>query len=90
MPEVEAVNWFALLEPRGTLGTTVVEIRKAFVAAVTDPSVVKKLVEAGIVPMVQTSRAEFYVFFAEGVAAMGQGCKRCQSFIIKLAEIVPT
>lgn len=75
VPQVEAVNWFALLAPRGTPDKTTDDIRKAFMEAIKDPSVIKQLADAGIEPMVQSSRAEFDAFLQKELLRWGKVVK---------------
>ena len=72
MRDVEAVNWFAVLAPKGTPGKTADLIHDAFSKAVKDPAVIKQLADAGIEPMTQASRADFDAFLQEELVRWGK------------------
>lgn len=60
--DMVAVNWFAILAPKGTPSGVADTLHDAFSRAARDPEVVESLAKAGIEPMTQASRAEFNAF----------------------------
>ena len=60
--DMVAVNWFAILAPKGTPPETADALHAAFTKAARDPEVVETLAKSGIEPMTQASRADFDSF----------------------------
>jgi tripartite-type tricarboxylate transporter receptor subunit TctC len=60
--DMEAVNWFAILAPKGTPPEIADTLHAVFTKAAQDPAVVETLAKSGIEPMTQNSRAEFDTF----------------------------
>lgn len=80
MRDVEAVNWFAVLAPKGTPGQTADLLHDAFTKAAKDPAVIKQLADAGIEPMTQASRADFDTFLQSELVRWGK--------VVETAKIV--
>lgn len=60
--DMEAVNWFSVMAPKGTPKATADALHAAFTKAATDPAVVESLSKSGIEPMTQNSREDFDAF----------------------------
>lgn len=69
---MEAVNWFGVLAPKGTPAGTADAMHAAFTKAAQDPSVVETLANSGIEPMTQSSRAEFDTFLKAELERWGK------------------
>jgi tripartite-type tricarboxylate transporter receptor subunit TctC len=61
-PNIVVDNWYGLLAPAKTPPAIVAKINDAFVKAINDPVVKKKLIESGAIPVADTP-AEFGKFF---------------------------
>jgi tripartite-type tricarboxylate transporter receptor subunit TctC len=61
-PNIVVDNWYGLLAPARTPPTIIAKINDAFVKAINDPEVKKKLIDSGAVPVADTP-AEFGKFF---------------------------
>lgn len=59
---MEAVNWFAIMAPKGMSTKTADALHAAFSKAANDPAVVETLAKSGIEPMTHNTRAEFDAF----------------------------
>lgn len=66
-PEVEVLGWYGLDAPAGTPAEVVEAISKAAVEAVSDPNIVEKLNQQGVVT-VGSSPEEYRQFFAKDAA----------------------
>lgn len=78
--DMDAVNWFAILAPKGTPSQIADALHAAFTEAAQDPDVVETLAKSGIEPMTQKSRAEFNAFLKSELERWGK--------IVKAANIV--
>ena len=63
-PNIVVDNWYGLLAPAKTPPAIIAKINDAFVKAINDPVVKKKLIDSGAVPVADTP-AEFGKFFKE-------------------------
>jgi tripartite-type tricarboxylate transporter receptor subunit TctC len=70
--DLDAVNWFAILAPKGTSVETADILHVAFAKAAKDPAVVEALAQSGVEPMTQASRAEFETFLQAELARWGK------------------
>ena len=61
-PNIVVDNWYGLLAPAKTPPSIIAKINDAFVKAINDPVVKKKLIESGAIPVADTP-AEFGKFF---------------------------
>lgn len=61
-PNIVVDNWYGLLAPAKTPPTIIAKINEAFVKAINDPVVKKKLLDSGAIPVADTP-AEFGKFF---------------------------
>jgi len=61
-PNIVVDNWYGLLAPAKTPPAIITKINDAFVKAINDPAVKKKLIDSGAVPVANTP-AEFGKFF---------------------------
>jgi tripartite-type tricarboxylate transporter receptor subunit TctC len=75
VPDMDAVNWFAILAPKGTPDQTADALHAAFTKAAQDPDVVETLAKSGIEPMTQASRAEFDAFLKAEMERWGKVVK---------------
>jgi len=58
-PEIQAVNWHAILTPANTDDSKLDVLQKSLLRSIQSPKVQEKLFAAGFVPFTQTSRQEF-------------------------------
>jgi len=65
--EINAVNWFAIVAPKGLDGSLADKLHAAFSKSVKDPEVINQLANAGIDPMTQQSREDFNKFLQEEI-----------------------
>lgn len=72
LPEMEAVNWFAILAPKGTPAGVADALHAVFTKAAEDPAVVEALAKSGIEPMTQRSRVAFDGFLQGELARWGK------------------
>jgi len=73
--DMDAVNWFAILAPKGTPDKTADALYAAFTKAAQDPAVVETLAQSGIEPMTQKSRADFNTFLKSELERWGKVVK---------------
>lgn len=81
--DMEAVNWFAILAPKGTPAETADALHTAFTKAAQDPTVIETLAKSGIEPMTQSSRAEFDTFLRDELARWGKVVQTANVVIAK-------
>ena len=70
-PDTSSDNWYGLLAPAKTPPAIIAKINDAFVKAINDPVVKKKLIESGAVPVADTP-AEFGKFFKDEIERWGK------------------
>jgi tripartite-type tricarboxylate transporter receptor subunit TctC len=61
-PNTTVDNWYGLLAPAKTPPAVIAKLNDAFVKAINDPTIKKKLIDSGAVPVADTP-AEFGKFF---------------------------
>lgn len=71
LQNMEAVNWFGVMAPKGTPAEIADALHAAFTKAANDPAVVETLAKSGIEPLTQSSRAEFETFLQAELARWG-------------------
>jgi len=71
LPDVVAVNWFAVMAPKGTPASLADRLHKVFTEAANDADVKQQLGQSGIEPMTMDSRAEFARFLEQELQRWG-------------------
>ena len=69
---MQAVNWFAILAPRGTPATAVAKLNDALMKAVAHGQVVEKFASVGVEPFTQASPEAFRKFLEEEIVRWGK------------------
>lgn len=81
--DMVAVNWFAILAPKGTPSELADKYHDVFSRAARDPEVVASLANSGIEPMTQASRAEFDAFLKGELEKWGNVVKTANVTVSK-------
>jgi len=71
-PDVQAVNWFAIIAPRGTPAPVVAKINDALMKTVAQAQVKEKFASVGVEPFVQTAPDGFRKFLEEEITRWGK------------------
>jgi tripartite-type tricarboxylate transporter receptor subunit TctC len=72
LPGLQAVNWFALMAPKGTPAPVVAKLNAALLKTVALPQVKEELAKVGVEPFTQASPEAFRKFLNEEIVRWGK------------------
>jgi tripartite-type tricarboxylate transporter receptor subunit TctC len=72
LPGLQAVNWFALMAPKGTLAPIIAKLNDALLKTLALPQVKAELAKVGVEPFTQASPEAFRKFLNEEIVRWGK------------------